>query len=398
VRVITKGNTMSVSDIPPKVRYLLWAKSAGRCEFDGCNKPLWRDGLTQIEMNFADVAHIIGDRAGGPRGNLILSKAYCSDVSNLMLMCQEHHRMIDENVKAYPEKILRRMKRAHEERIERLTAITPDKTSNVIIYKGRVGKFQPKIDFSDACLAMYPERYPASHLSINLGLANSSFLDNEGEYWKVESTNLERQFSQKAKPYLTEGRERNHFSVFAFAPQPLLIKLGSLLSDLYPADVYQLHREPATWEWQPGPEAFEYIVIEPPTRHPIVALNLSLSADITSDRIEKILGLHPYSEWRITIEKPSNDYLRSKSQLSLFRKQFRETLNKIKANHGEKTIIHLFLAAPVSVAVEIGRVRQPKADLPFVIYDENINTEGFMRTLTIGGNENVQLAACFIKK
>jgi len=379
---------MSVTDIPEKVRYLLWAKSAGRCEFDGCNKPLWRDGLTQIEMNFADVAHIIGDRSGGPRGNPIFSKAYCSDVSNLMLMCQEHHRMIDENVGAYPEKILRQMKHEHEERVEILTAITPDKTSNVIIYRGRVGKFQPKIDFRDAYQAMYPERYPASHQSINLGLANSSFMDNESEYWQIESANLERQFREKVKPFLTEDRERNHFSIFAFAPQPLLIKLGSLLSDLYPADVYQLHREPATWEWQPGPESFEYIVIEPSTRHPVVALNLSLSADIASDRIEKVLGAHPYSEWRVTIKNPNNDFLKSKGQLNLFRKQFREVLNKIKVNHGEKAVINVFVAVPVSVAVEIGRVRQPKADLPFVIYDENINQQGFMHTLSIGVNEN----------
>jgi hypothetical protein len=379
---------MSVSDIPPKVRYLLWAKSAGRCEFDGCNKPMWRDGLTQIEMNFADVAHIIGDRAGGPRGDPVLSKEYRSDVSNLMLMCQEHHRMIDEIVRVYPEEILRQMKCAHEERVERLTAITPDRTSNVIFYKGRIGEIQPKIDIRDAWLAMYPERYPANHLPINLGLVNSSFTDNEIKYWQIESTNLERQFSEKVKPCLHEDRERNHFSIFAFAPQPLLIKLGSLLSDLYPADVYQLHREPATWDWQPGPEAFEYIVIEPSTRHSVVALNLSLSADITSDRIEKVLGAQPYSEWRVTIKNPSNDYLRSKGQLSLFRKQFREVLNMIKVNHGEKAVIHVFLAVPVSVAVEIGRVRQPKAELPFVIYDENINQQGFKRTLSIGVNEN----------
>ena len=69
---------MSVSDISPKVRYLLWAKSAGRCEFDGCNKSLWKDGLTKIETNFADVAHIIGDSANGPRGDIVFSKAYCN--------------------------------------------------------------------------------------------------------------------------------------------------------------------------------------------------------------------------------------------------------------------------------------------------------------------------------
>lgn len=72
---------MSVSEIPEKVRALLWAKSAGRCEFDNCNEPLWRDSVTQIEMNFAEVAHIIGDRPNGPRGNQILSQEYCNDES-----------------------------------------------------------------------------------------------------------------------------------------------------------------------------------------------------------------------------------------------------------------------------------------------------------------------------
>ena len=48
---------MSISDVPEKVRVLLWAKSAGRCEFDSCNETLWRASLTQIEKNFAEVAH-----------------------------------------------------------------------------------------------------------------------------------------------------------------------------------------------------------------------------------------------------------------------------------------------------------------------------------------------------
>src|SRR5688572_18585103 len=141
---------MSVSKIEEKVRYLLWAKSAGRCEFDGCNKLLWHDELTKIEMNFADVAHIIGDRPGGPRGNPKLSRVYCNDVSNLMLMCLDHHRMIDRILEMYSDDNLRQMKIIHEERMERLTEIKPDKTSHVLIYKGVIGEHQPKIDYREA--------------------------------------------------------------------------------------------------------------------------------------------------------------------------------------------------------------------------------------------------------
>lgn len=374
---------MSISDISEKVRCLLWAKSAGRCEFDGCNKPLWRDSLTQLEMNFADVAHIIGDSSSGPRGDAFLSPAYCDDVNNLMLMCLDHHRMIDRILETYSDEDLRQMKKIHEDRMETLTAIVPDKTSHVLIYIGKVGEFQPKINTRQAWVAMSPDWYPAGR-PIELGLSNSSFCDNEDDFWKIESKNLERLFKERVKPVFTSDIERNHFSVFAFAPQPLLIRFGDLLSDLYPAEVYQLHREPPTWNWQPGPEKFEFVIKEPETANQIVALKLALSATINSDRIANVLSDCDYSEWEITIPNPNNDFLKSRGQLRLFREDFRTLLNRIKERHGEKAVIHIFPSVPVSVAVEIGRVRQPKADLPFIVYDQNQKTGGFIRAIKIG--------------
>jgi len=375
---------MSISDIPPKVRYLLWARSAGRCEFDGCNRSLWRDGLTQVEMNFADVAHIIGDSSHGPRGDIVLSKEYCSDYSNIMLMCLDHHRMIDYITDTYSDEALREMKQNHEIRVELSTAVTPDKTSLVIIYRGRIGDVQPKINYRDAWQAMAPRYYPSTSLPIELGLWNSSFEDKEKEYWTFESTNLERQFAAKIAPFMNNSNERNHFSVFAFGPQPLLIKLGSLISDLIPTEIYQLHREPPSWEWQEGPADFKYIIREPNSKHPLVALNLSLSASIDRQRIRRTLGDQDYSEWQMTIGSPNNDFLKSREQLRIFRKEFRYLLDQIKLAHGQEATIHVFPAVPVSVAVEIGRVRQPKADLPYVIYDQINKTGGFIRALNIG--------------
>lgn len=375
---------MSVSDIPEKVKYLLWAKSAGRCEFDGCNKPLWHDGLTQIEMNFADIAHIIGDSADGPRGDKVLSLEYCSDVSNLMLMCLNHHRMVDRNTKLYSENVLRQMKKAHEERMQRLTAIKSDKTSQVLIYKGLIGEHQPKIDYQDAWQAMYPLWYPANISPIELGFTNSAIQDDETDFWGLEEKNLVRQFNAKVKSVFDNPRERNHFSIFAFGPQPLLIRLGNLFSDIYPAEIYQLHREPSTWDWLPGPEKFEYKVEEAKSSEKIVALNLSLSATINSARINQVLKEQKYSEWKLTIRHPNNDFLKSRGQLQMFRVEFRSLLDRIKLQHGEKAILHIFPAVPVSIAVEIGRVWQPKADLPMVIYDQNRKRTGFVQALNIG--------------
>ena len=43
--------------IPASVKFELWTKSGGRCEFEGCNKPLWYDGLTFAKINGSNIAH-----------------------------------------------------------------------------------------------------------------------------------------------------------------------------------------------------------------------------------------------------------------------------------------------------------------------------------------------------
>ncbi|MCF6231425.1 MAG: hypothetical protein L3J62_11700 [Gammaproteobacteria bacterium] len=56
------------------VQLMLWGKSAGRCQFEGCNKRLWENGVTKE----IDEEHI-------------------NDLRNLMLACHECHTLIDED-------------------------------------------------------------------------------------------------------------------------------------------------------------------------------------------------------------------------------------------------------------------------------------------------------------
>jgi hypothetical protein len=373
---------MSVSYIPEKVKIRLWGKAAGRCQYDGCNKPLWLDSLTKAEFNTAYIAHIIADKPGGPRGDIDLSEKLKADISNLMLMCDEHHRLIDrEDVKGHPVERLREMKYKHENRIELLTSLMENKRSYILLYGANVGRHNAAVSWKKATHAMLPSWYPAEKPAIELSLKNSSFQDHEENYWLIEQENLRRKFNQFVTPILAAGH-MEHFSIFALAPQPLLIELGRLLSDIPAAEVYQLHREEPNWIWQKHPEGFGYILHEADTRKKTVALNLSLSATINNSRITSLLG-SDVSIWTLTIKKPNNDFLKSREQLILFRQKFRQLLDRIKAIHGQDTVLHLFPAVPVSVAVEIGRVWMPKADLPFRIYDQNRQTGGFSMVFEI---------------
>ncbi len=292
---------MSVAYIPEKVRTRLWGKAGGRCEYEGCNKPLWFDELIKLEFNNAYIAHIIADKPDGPRGDKSLSEELKADTSNLMLLCDSHHRLVDkEDVIGHPVERLRDMKRKHEARVELLTDIQPQKQSNIVLYGARIGEHHTHLSFEKAAAAMIPERYPASNRAIELSLKNSSFQDDEAQYWSIEQEHLRRQFDERVKARLASG-EIGHFSVFALAPQPLLMELGALLSDISAAEVYQLHREPSDWRWQEHPDGFEYSVVEPDSFDGAPALNMSLSATIISDRISEVLK-EPHSVWTMTIE------------------------------------------------------------------------------------------------
>lgn len=370
--------------IPANTQMLLWAKAAGRCEYEGCNKLVYRDLLTKTEIRAADIAHVIAASPDGPRGGP-LSHSKQTDVRNLMLLCKKHHRLVDhEGETEHSIKELLRMKQQHERRIEQQTEAKEDKQSHVLLYGANIGDKASPINFIDARNAMSPKAYPAEVSPIEIHLKGSLLKDNEKTFWKIEKSNLERAFTERVAPRINTGDINGirRMSLFAMAPQPLLVRLGTLLSDIVPVEVFQLHREPRTWAWQRGPKKFTYFVGEPHTRSKKVALNLSLSATIDNKRIETVIGRNA-SIWTISISHPGNDYLKAPEQLALFRKTMRDVFNRIKLKHGEKTLLHVFLAAPISVATELGRVWMPKADLPLALYDQSRRSGGFIKVFDI---------------
>jgi hypothetical protein len=373
---------MSITSLPEKVRLRLWGRAGGRCEYDGCNDRLWLDDLTQVEFNVAYVAHIIADSPEGPRGDKTLSPQLKAMLSNIMLLCDKHHRLVDkEQVDEHPADRLREMKRKHEDRIELLGFLTPDKQSHVLLYGANIGEQSAPLSLLSAAQAMLPEWYPAESKAIEIGLRNSSITDKNQEYWNLERMHLEGKITQQIRPRIAQG-DIHHLSIFAIAPQPLLMFLGTLLSDIPAAEVYQRHREPLSWRWEDKVDYPTYEITEPEGVSGPPALLFSLSATVVDDRVKGIIP--KASIWRISVRTPHNDFLKSRHQAREFRRIMRLTMDKIKVRHGQNATIHVFPAMPVALAVEFGRIRMPKADLPLSIYDEDRESGGFRLALSIG--------------
>ncbi len=374
---------MSKTAIPKKVMTQLWTLSAGRCQYKGCNQPLWRDELTLGKMNTAYIAHIVADSPDGPRGDAVRSELLAKDFNNLMLLCDAHHRKIDiEEVDGHPEDLLLEMKKEHEKRIELLTSILPENKTHLVFFGSNVGKQSSPITFKNCVQAILPDKYPTENYGTELGMVNSSILDDEKLYWEMESANLERQFKEKVEPLRLHNPIKD-FALFSIAPQPLLIKLGTLFSDIYEVDVFQKHREPSTWSWQDKSDFNEFTLIPPDDFSGIPVLNLSLSATITNERIDAVFNGEKLSIWTITHDNPNNDFLKTRAILSQFRKLIRKFFDTAKAKHGQDAVLHVFPAMPISASVEFGRVWMPKADFKMMIYDQNKNREGFHPTIEI---------------
>ena len=254
-------------DISRAVEAMLWGRAAGCCQFDGCNRPLWKSPVTQERVNLAEKAHIYSFSADGPRGNRGVDAKRLNALENLILVCDICHKTIDRNWSSdrYTTAQLRQWKAAHEARVARVAGIGLEKSSHILLFGSNIGDHQGPLHYRQAVDAVFPHWYPAEDHAIELGVRNSVLSEvKEAVFWDSARANLEVDFAQ-VRLRIKSG-EIKHLSVFALAAQPLLIRLGALLGDIVRAEVYQLHREPTpSWKWPAQSAAAPEVEIRRPS-------------------------------------------------------------------------------------------------------------------------------------
>jgi hypothetical protein len=101
----------------------LIALSGGICAFPGCDKRLVHPESGPDAAAFiGEMAHIVADSRQGPRGDSSLSTDERDRHTNLLLLCGDHHKIIDSQPLTYSVSVLRAIKADHEDRIRLATA------------------------------------------------------------------------------------------------------------------------------------------------------------------------------------------------------------------------------------------------------------------------------------
>lgn len=104
---------MAITD---KTRKTLWARSGNRCAMCRVELVAERNEHNR-SLNLGDECHIISEKPNGPRHIIDYEKDY-DDYENLILLCKNHHRTIDELWETYTADLLKTIKTNHEKWIK----------------------------------------------------------------------------------------------------------------------------------------------------------------------------------------------------------------------------------------------------------------------------------------
>lgn len=98
-----------------KTNRMLWGRAASRCSMPECRRELVIDSLyTDDPSLIGEAAHIVAEQPDGPRGNSSLPIDQRNKYANLILLCNIHHKQVDDHVREFTVERLIRMKAAHE--------------------------------------------------------------------------------------------------------------------------------------------------------------------------------------------------------------------------------------------------------------------------------------------
>lgn len=114
-----------------KTHKLLWGKSGNMCAFPDCRKKLVISETETDDFSLiGDEAHIVAKSPNGPRGDFEMDIDYRDKFNNLILLCKNHHKLIDDQPVKYSVEILREIKTNHLNWVEQ--NLTPEEKNKQI--------------------------------------------------------------------------------------------------------------------------------------------------------------------------------------------------------------------------------------------------------------------------
>jgi len=367
--------------VDPKL--VVWVRAGGRCTL--CHDYLLESKLTYKLVPLGELAHNVGrkDSPRSPRGQgSELTENERDAPENLLLACESCHGDIDKliNTGEITVEYLRERKRQWEAFIRHVTGLAPEAKTVVLRVHGRIRGTTIDLRREEAAAAVlragthHPSFLPstdAQGIEIDLrGIAGE--MEAGPAYYEQAAAKIDEEFRTRIRPY-AEQEGIPHLSVFAFTRLPLLVYLGARIDDTINADIHDRHRETGAWSWLGDGAAdvdFAHQTdVDAGTDEAVLVVN----ASGTIHAHELPAGIEGLTRFVIgpVGTDPAVGTVRTAATRWAFEECLRHLIAHIEAEHKQIRRIHLFAAAPISVAVTIGKAFGWGIHPPVLIYDRN---------------------------
>jgi hypothetical protein len=308
-----------------------------------------RMGLNQERVpnklvSIGDVAHIIAHTERGPRRDELsligLSEEEIDSYKNVILLCKNCHRKVDHNPEAYPADLLYRWKQEHEDLI---CSMRNRKNAICLIHKTK----GPPIYLSKALKGL------------NFTFVGGVSLQEQIDSFSRIDWNWAKTANIKVCDELMTLREDHQDAVVVLLPLsliPMLIHLGSLLTDTIPVEVLQYSRNEGLWVRNRSGERCSGIQLRctfDSHKADVLVVTLEITSTIDSRDIKTVLP-EQHDCLRMVLPSVGTDKVLHQEDVNHCKKQFRDYVEDSLRRNSYREV-HLFYAGPAGLAVEIGR-------------------------------------------
>jgi hypothetical protein len=321
------------------------------CSHPDCKERLVLDAPEDQPVTVGEAAHIVARAGSGPRGDHTWSPTRLHSYDNLILLCANHHTLIDRRPEEYPAQQIRTWKLEHEAWVRAATSKTPSPLAWSAIFQDDAAR---RIDLDEAMGAM-----GQGHKAVET-------LELRGE---VAQKGWEAAAAEEARGLLgllaSTPAERYRFAVFSLGRIPLAVQLGYVLGDRARVALYHYDRDAASWRW-PGETAEPTLALEETSGADAdegeASIRVSLSA-----RVRREDAGRTALDIEIAAKAPSVRWLRSPAQLTELARLYEQALTRIRERGCRR--IHLYYAGPAAGAIAFGRAYNPRMNPSLELYE-----------------------------
>ena len=384
-------------DITPQTSLRVWSDAGARCMFEGCAMDLSHVPFYKGSARVGYLAHIIASDPRGPRGSAAESHLRSNDPDNVMLLCDEHHRLIDSFAPdEYPADMLYSMRQSHRDLVRSyLDSLAFPRAKAVTLHANlaQVPTYFQESEFIEAILATGRAMQPGVLHYIRRTTQRDE--RNSPGFWANylrEHENHIRQLVSSFNDPDVSGMEE--FAVFPLHHIATMVLAGRIMGEARAIQVFQYHRQRGTWAWDPNtsplPADTFGVNALPTNRSGEVLITLELTARIDDDAMPVELapavadGCMPWL--RITLPNPRFDCISHPADLDQFMHVARRTINHVQDVMRVRKV-HLIAISPPSSVFRFGQMLQAGHHPEYTIYDRAGRDDKFVPAFSITGHD-----------